>query len=95
MGEQLGAEHQIAHPHPFVRAVEVGVEAGQGAAEGHAAGDIVDIGAAAGGQALALEAGVLLVPRQKGFDKGAAGRDVVGRALDCLLYTSPSPRDRG
>ena len=49
MSEQLGGEHQVAHPHPLIRAVEVGLEAGQGAAEGHTAWDIMDIGAAAGG----------------------------------------------
>ena len=67
VGEQLRAQHQIAHPCPLVRPMEVAVEAGQGAPEGHAPGNVVDVGAAAGGQALPLEAGVLLVPPQGSY----------------------------
>ena len=80
MGKQPGGQQQVAHPHPLVRPVEVGVEPGQGAAEGHAAGDVVDVGAAAGGQALPFQAGVLLVPLQQGLDERAVRGDVVGLA---------------
>ena len=44
--------------------------AGEGAAKGHSARDAVGIGAAANGQALALEAGILLVDLQQGLDEG-------------------------
>ena len=70
MGKQLGGQHQIADPHPFVRAVEVGVKSGQGAAEGHAAGDVVDIGAAADGQTPPLLPCRLLIASKQGLDKG-------------------------
>ena len=69
MREQLGGQHQVADPDPFVRAMKVAVKAGQGAAESHPAGDVVDVSAAAGGQALPLQAGVLLVPLEQGLDE--------------------------
>ena len=89
LGEQLGGQHQGADLHPLVRAVEVGLKPGQGAAEGHAAGDVVDVGSAANGLAFALQAGVLLVPLQQGADEGAVRGDVVGLFLDALKFEAP------
>ena len=63
MGKEPGGEHRVADPGAFVCAVETGVNAGERAVEGHATGDV--LGAAAGGEALTLEAGVLLVALQK------------------------------
>ena len=45
LGKHLGAEHQIIQNSELVRLVHPVVHAGHGAAEGHAAGDVVDIGA--------------------------------------------------
>ena len=80
VGEQLGRQHQVLDPNPLVRAVEVGVKAGQGAAEGHAAGNAMYVGAPAGGQTLSLQPGVLLIPPQQGLDEGGVRRGVVGAA---------------
>ena len=63
----------------LVRPVHVGDEARHARTEGHAAGDLVDIGAAAGGDALALAAGVGLIAAQQRGDKLALGGGVVGR----------------
>ena len=84
VGEHPGGQHQVADPDALVGTVETGIEAGEGAAEGHTAGDLVDVGAAAGGQALALQAGVLLVALQQGLDEGAVGGGVVGSVLGTL-----------
>ena len=84
MGKELGRQHQVGNLHPLVRPVEVGVKPGHGAAKGHAAGNLVDVGAAAGGQALALLPRVLLVPLQQRLHKGGVGGDVVGLLLLAL-----------
>ena len=57
-------------------------------AEGHTAGDLVDIGAAADGLAVALFAGVGLVGGQEGADKVGVGIHGVGRPQTAL--TAPA-----
>ena len=49
----------------------------------------MDIGPAAGGQALSLQPRVFLIPPEQGLDKRAVGGDVVGRALTGLKSKSP------
>ena len=78
LGEDFGRGELIRDAGVLVRPVHVAVEAGHGAAEGHAAGDVVDVGAAADGQALPLVAGVALVAGEQGLDEGAVRRGVVG-----------------
>ena len=85
MGEYLGGGEQVGHVHPFVGAVEVGHEARHAGPKGHPAGDVVDVGAAADGNALALSAAVLLITFGQDAQEGGVGADVVGgfqRPLD-------------
>ena len=53
VGVDTGCLHESRHSGSFVGAVEVGVELRVSCAEGHAARNVVDIGAAADGNALA------------------------------------------
>ena len=66
--------------HPFVGAVEIGDEARHTGPKGHPAGDIVDIGASADGQALALPAAVLLIAFGQDLEEGRVGGNMVGGA---------------
>ena len=59
--------------------MEVGVELHVPRAEGHAAGDVVDISAAADGHALAYLAGLLLVAAEQHLDKFGVSRHLVPR----------------
>ena len=70
--------------HPFVGAVEIGDEAGHTGPKGHPAGDIVDIGASADGQALALPAAVLLIAFGQDLEEGRVGGNMVGRVQRTL-----------
>ena len=54
------------------------VGAGQSAAEGNTALDIMDIGAAADGQALTLQSSVLLVGLEQGLHQQGLGGNIVG-----------------
>lgn len=54
------------------------VRAGEGAAEGHAVLQVVDVGAAADGVAVALLSSELLIAPQQGLDEGGVLRDAVG-----------------
>ena len=47
MGENFAGAEKLLHAGLLVGRVHLGIKAGEDAAEGHAAGDIVDIGAAA------------------------------------------------
>ena len=70
--------------HPFVGAVEIGDEAGHTGPKGHPAGDIVDIGASADGQALAFPAAVLLIALGQDLEEGRVGGNMVGRVQRTL-----------
>ena len=59
--------------------MEVGVELRVSCAEGHAARNVVDIGAAADGNALARLAGLLLIAAQKHLDEFGIGGHLMPR----------------
>ena len=96
--DDLGVDHgggeQVRDVHALIGAVEVGDEAGHAGPEGHAAGDAVDVGPAADGDAVALPAAVQLVGTGQGLQKWVGGRDVVGR-VDLALHGETSSLQGG
>lgn len=75
--EDLAGGEQILNAGVLVGTVHVAVEAGHAAAEGHAAGDIMDVGAAADGQALARAPGIRLITAQQRLHEGRIGVGMV------------------
>ena len=78
LGKDLGGGELVGNAGVLVGAVHVAVKAGHTAAESHAAGNIVDVGASANGQALPLVVGVLLVALEQGLDQRGVSGGVVG-----------------
>ena len=83
--EDLAGGEQILNAGVLVGTVHVAVEAGHAAAEGHAAGDIMDVGAAADGQALARAPGIRLITAQQRLHEGRIGVGMV-RGVHAALH---------
>jgi hypothetical protein len=59
--------------------MEARVKAGHTGPKGHPTGDVMDIGAAAGCDAVALLSAILLIAVKKALHKGRVLRNIVGR----------------